>query len=109
MHQWLLSNGRPILGPLLSHLDTPISLSIWLMIKNKEWDQLATRWVDPQHYPEGVFSALRYRKDVQAVDLLRKAPLPTTFSRREAALQAWENAESKCKQTNEWLSRLLSF
>lgn len=105
MKQWLLAN-EDFLFSFLSHLDTPISLAVWLQVKYREWDSLALRWLDPQHYPEGVFSALRYKRDVQAVDLLRKAPLPTTFNRRDAAIQAWEKAETQCYLTNERIGRL---
>lgn len=107
MKRWLSVNA-PLLRALLADLDTPVSLAVWLMIENQEWDQLALKWVDPLQYPEGLFSALRYRSDVQAVDLLRKAPLPTTFDRRDAALAAWEAAETQCYITNEFIDSLFS-
>jgi hypothetical protein len=105
MKSWLSANAR-VLQALLADLNTPLSLAVSLQIENKEWDALALRWVDPQHYPEGIFSALKYLKDVQAVDLLRKAPLPTTFNRRDVAFAAWETAETQCFFTNERLERL---
>ncbi|DAD51537.1 RNA-directed RNA polymerase, partial [ssRNA phage Gephyllon.1_11] len=105
MKQWLSAN-EDFLFSFLANLDTPISLAVWLQVKHREWDSLALRWCDPQHYPEGVFSALRYAKDVQATDLLRKAPLPTTFNRRDAAIAAWEKAEMQCYHTNERIGRL---
>lgn len=107
MQHWLSTN-RHICRAILEHLDTPLSLSIWLQIENEEWDQLSIRWLDPQLYPEGIFSALKYRKDVQAVDLLRKAPLPTTLDRRDAALAAWHAAETQCYMTNERMIHLSS-
>lgn len=107
MNKWIQSH-RSFFKAVLSHLDTPVSLTTWLLIENREWDQLATRWVDPQHYPEGIFNALRFRKDTLAVDLLRKAPLPTTIDRRSEALAAWERAETQCYHTNELMLRLLS-
>lgn len=105
MKRWLLAN-RDIFLSIFSYLDTPTSLKCWLLFREQEWDQLATLWVDPSHYPEGVFSALRFRRDVQAVDLLRKAPLPTTFDRRQAARAAWESAETACFASNEFFDRL---
>ena len=105
MKQWLSTNAS-LIEVFLASLDTPVSLAVWLQVRNQEWDDLALRWVNPQHYPEGVFSALRYARDVQAVDLLRKAPLPTTFSRRDAAIAAWEDAETQCYHTNEFVGHL---
>lgn len=105
MKRWISANGL-LLRSLLSDLDTPTALAVSLLLENKEWDQLATKWVDPSHYPEGIFSALKYRRDVQAVDLLRKAPLPTTINRVSAALAAWEDAETACYNTNEFLDSL---
>lgn len=107
MHPWLSANRKHLFA-IFAYLDTPVSLSQWLLLKHGEWDQLATRWVDPMHYLEGSVSAFKYRRDVQAVDLLRKAPLPTTFSRRANALAAWESAETQCFKTNEFMIRLRS-
>lgn len=101
-----LSDNSEVFLAILEHLNTPIALSVYLQIKAHEWDDLALRWVDPRNYPEGVFNALRYRSDVQAVDLLRKYPLPTTFDRREAAIRTFEVSETACYQTNEFILRL---
>lgn len=105
MKRWLSANA-PLLRALLQHLDTPKSLAVWLAIEAGEWDYLALQWVDPAHYPEGIFNALRYRRDVQAVDLLRKAPLPTRIDRRAAAMKAWHDAETHCYHTNEFIGSL---
>ena len=105
MKKWLSANVD-LLSAVLEDLDTPVALACWLELKYQEWDSLAVRWVDPRNYPEGVFSALRYAKDVQAVDLLRKAPLPTTFNRRDAAMAAWEQSETRCYVTNEFIETL---
>lgn len=84
MKSWLLTN-ESLIASILTDLDTPIALSVLIELRYREWDSLAVRWLDPSHYPEGIFSALKFRKDMQAVDLLRKAPLPTSFDRRLAA------------------------
>ena len=106
MKHWL-SAHKDILFLCLEHLNTPVSLAVWLQIESGEWDDLALRWVNPQHYPEGIFSALKYGRDVQAVDFLRKAPLPTNRDRKKAALSAWEEAETQCYRTNEFIGHLL--
>lgn len=105
MKQWLSSNAK-IIKAFLENLDTPIALSVWIAYENKEWDRLALQQVEPRHYPEGIFSALRFKKDLQAVDLLRKAPLPTKINRKKACLQAWEDAETQCYQSNEFILSL---
>lgn len=96
----------PLLRVFWAHLDTPVSLSCFILLANKEYDQLATRFVDPNQYPEGIFSSYRYWKDAQAVDILRKYPLPTTFSRIDNAIAAWELAEEQCYLTNERIDHL---
>lgn len=104
MKSWLLTN-ESLIASILTDLDTPIALSVLIELRYREWDSLAVRWLDPSHYPEGIFSALKFLKDMQAVDLLRKAPLPTSFDRRLAAHAAWESAETQCYITNEYLVR----
>jgi len=83
---------------LLQELDSARSLSIFLLIENKEWDQLAqgleikAEWYND---PESFF------RDYQATKLLMKADfLPTSFDRRESALVRFESAESQCTETN---------
>lgn len=105
MKKWLLANA-PLLEAFLAHLDTPVALSVLIELRYRAWDNLALRWCDPRNYPEGIFSALRYAKDVQAVDLLRKAPLPTTFNRKDAALATWDQCETQCALTNEFIESL---
>lgn len=107
MHRWIAPR-LPFFKKALHYLNTPRSLTIWLLLKNQEWDQLATIAADPLHYPEGVFSALRFRRDLMATDLLRKAPLPTTFDRSRAAFAAWEEAETSCYIQNQYLKTLYS-
>lgn len=90
-------------------LNTPISLSCYMLLKHKEWDQLALRSVSPSNYLDTVSSVARYARDVQAVDLLRKAPLPTTFNRREAAEASFLLAEEQCTATNLRLSMVREY
>lgn len=106
MKRWLSAN-RWLLLRLLEDLDTPVSLSVAIQLKHGRWDDLALRWVDPQQYLEGPWGAHRYRRDVQSVDLLRKAPLPTRLDRKANALKAWEDAETQCYITNEFILGLL--
>lgn len=82
----------------LEELDTPRSLSMWLLIKYKEWDLVA----------QGLsISALDYldsdsfARDYQATKLLTKADfLPTSFDKKKVALGRFESAEQQCLETN---------
>lgn len=85
-------------------LNTPISLACFMLLEAREWDQLATRQVSPSSYLDTPSGVARYYRDVQAVDLLRKAPLPTTFSRKNAAEDTFLAAEEQCYRTNQLLS-----
>lgn len=85
-------------------LNTPISLSCFLLLAAGEWDQLALKRVSPSTYLDVPSGAARYAKDVQAVDLLRKAPLQTTFDRKVAAEKSFLAAEEQCCRSNLQLS-----
>ena len=115
--QMLSRSGVRFVRRLLSYVDTPRSLTAWLLYKSKEWDQLVNLRCDPllycpsadeliRHKGRCPLTADRYRRDAQASDLLRKIPFPTSFDRRKAAIQAWEDAEGKCAETNLFISAL---
>lgn len=83
---------------LLEELDCARSLSIYLLIRYEEWDQIAVglpleaEWFET---PESFFRAY------QATKLLMKADfLPTSFDRKTTALVRFESAESQCHETN---------
>ncbi len=78
-------------------LDTPVSLSCYLLYKAGEYDQLVSKEVHPSQYNDGI----AFRDDFAAVSFLRKhETLKTTFSRKEAALQTFADGELACKTTN---------
>lgn len=77
-------------------LDTPIALSCFLLLRECEWDQLALKQVSPSDYLDTPSGVSKYARDVQAVDLLRKAPLPTTFNRTSSAEEVFLAAEEQC-------------
>lgn len=107
MKRWLRSGGEDVLLSYLHDLDTPIALSVAIQLRHGCFHDLALRRVDPHCYPEGLFSALRFAKDLQAVDLLRKCDLPGSRKpRKEAALKAWEDAETLCFKTNDAIAAL---
>jgi len=79
-------------------LDTPVSLSCYILLKYGEYEQLVTKEIDPVWYthPE------RFFRDYQAVKLLSKYPyLETGLNPRLEAMKKFIEAEVRCKYTNE--------
>nr|WKV33822.1 MAG: RNA-dependent RNA polymerase [Riboviria sp.] len=78
-------------------LNTPVSLSCYLLLKYGEYDQLVMKSVLPSEYNCGS----TFRKDYAAVKFLAKcAGLPTTFDLTTNALRNEADGEVQCKQTN---------
>lgn len=90
-------------GPLvklLTALDTPRALTVAILLRYGEWDQIANLSIDPLHYDD-IRGRFKFYCDLQATDVLRKcADLPTTFSREEAARTSFYKAEQQCKASN---------
>lgn len=86
-------------------LDTPVSLSCYMLYKYEEFDQLVQKELRPSDYNDG----LKFRDDFAAVSFLRKNErLKTSFQKKENALLAFAEAEEKCKATNNYLKGLIS-
>lgn len=92
----------------LRTLNTPLSLSVHLLISSREWDQLAVLAIDPQNYLDTPSGVERYRRDAQAIALVRKVPWPTSFSRKARAMATFEACERRCAETNHFVDWLLS-
>lgn len=91
----------------LQALDTPRSLTVFLMVQNQEWDQLLNLRIDPSHYLDASSSCVRFARDYAATELLRKYPgLPTTVDKRQVAVDAFLAAEQQCKRSNDRLRML---
>jgi hypothetical protein len=92
----------------MQDLDTPVSLGTYLLVKYREWDQIASRRADPQHYLDTSIGAEKFRRDYQAVELLRKyEELPTTVNRKEAARAGFWSSELRCAKTNRRLDHFI--
>lgn len=92
---------------ILAALDTPVALKISLMIKYGEWGQLVDQTVNPMHYDD-LLHREKFRRDKQAVDLLRKSPgLKTGIDTKAAALTKWFASEDGCRQTNSRIKRIM--
>lgn len=86
---------------LLRTLNTPRSLTVMLLIRHREWDQLVTMFADPRNYLDTISGCERFRRDYQATELLRKfGGLPSSFDLKQNALDGFWVSESKCAETN---------
>jgi hypothetical protein len=83
----------------LEALDSPVSLSVYLMLKYEEWDQIAVKRTDPRTYT--ACAKDRFTRDYLATELLRKYPgLPIKGDPTAAAKDAFWAAEARCAKTN---------
>lgn len=81
----------------LSALGSPRALTVWLLYKNGEHDQLTALDINPMWYN----NPYRFRSDYEATNYLSKASfLKTTFDREEVALTKFHEYEALCGQTN---------
>lgn len=81
----------------LSAIDTPRSLTVWLLYKNGEHDQLTALDIEPRNYE----NSYRFRLDYCATNFLSKASfLRTSFDRKEVALKKFHEYETLCAETN---------
>lgn len=104
MSNTLPSDLESIALSLCEGLATPVSLSVAILIRYREYDQLAVKAVDPSNY----LDAETYMSDVTAVSFLRKLEeLPTTFDRKKVALDSFFSSERSCYVANERLSPYL--
>ncbi len=103
------SDLQKVATALFSRLDTAHSLSAEILLRYKQWDQLATKQVDPRNYVEGPWGAARYFKDSQAANFLRKSPLLPgckAGKRKAAAEKTFDECETMCATTNQFLQTL---
>lgn len=93
-----------IVNALCIDVATPRSLTVFMMVKYAEWDQLAALRIDPKHYT----SAQSLWGDTLVTELLRKcADLPTTIDRKAVSEETFILAEQQCFSSNKRLERLL--
>jgi len=82
---------------ILSALDCPRSLTVALLLKYQEFDQLVALECIPSHYN----SAEEFRNAYQATRLLSKNNfLKLSVDRKEVALKKFSEMEELCRQTN---------
>jgi hypothetical protein len=92
------------ISSFLHDLDTPRSLTVWLLYSLKEHDQLVSLDIDPLDYSD----ANRFRLDYIATHFLSKADfLDTSVSKKKAAMDKFYKFERQCGETNDRLRRNL--
>lgn len=85
-------------------VDTPISLGLYLRVKNGMWDEAIAVGVNPVSY----LNHLSYLSDASCVAFLRKClGLPAEADRRLNATVKWYEGERDCYKSNQRLVRYL--
>lgn len=88
---------------LYERLNTPRSLTAAILLRYREFDQLASLRADPLDYLEGPWGAMAYYRDAQASDFLRKSPLlPVSTNAEQAAVENFDKCELHCATMNNW-------
>lgn len=89
---------------LMEGLSCPRSLTVAILIRYKEWVQLAQLTTDPHHY----ITSEDYWEACCSSDFLRKFEgLPTGINTEAAAIEKWWLAEKMCKASNDRLDSYL--
>jgi len=98
------SDLEGIVMALCHDIGSPRALSVSILIKYGEWDQLASLKLNPEHYS----SSDALLKDTLVTELLRKCEdLPTSFDRKAVSEENFVKAEQQCFRSNVLLERLL--
>lgn len=90
---------------LMEGLDCPRSLTVAILLRSGEWDQLTSLEVDPKHHCDD----RDYFEAIAATDLLRKYDgFKLDVNPREVAIEKWWWSEKQCYITNERLGKYLN-
>lgn len=105
MKNQLQDDLSSVVFTLCEDLATPVSLSVSILLRYGEYDQIAMKQVKPSDYN----CPHKFWADSSAVNILRKSPeLPTSFNKKKAALDNFWIAERSCFRSNLRLSRFLN-
>jgi hypothetical protein len=85
-------------------IDSPRSLSCWILFENREYAQLVSLEIDPKNYSE----PKRFSDDYLVTKFLSKYPGFTHVDLRPAtvAIKAFHDFETQCRETNQKFRRL---
>jgi len=102
----LTSQMQAVALNLMEGLDSPRSLTVAVMLRYGEWDQLLKLSCDPHLYND----AYQYYTDAVATDFLRKLELQVdSIDPEAAAIEKWWSAERQCFVTNKRLNEIFDF
>lgn len=92
-----LSFEVQVLMDLCIDIDTPVSLGVYLRLKNGCWEEISDLSIDPRHYKD----ASTFADDYLVVEALRKSPnLPLGIDLHDRALEAFLMSEFHCFAVN---------
>lgn len=85
-------------------IDSPRSLTVWLLFREKEYSQLLDLKIVAEHY----LTSYRFSDDYLVTSFLSKYPAFNGLrNTKEAAIEAFNSSEDQCKVTNEEISQRL--
>lgn len=88
---------------LCREIDTPRALTVSLLVRHSQWDELLALTIDWRNYDD----YRRFSDDYLVTSILQKNPrLPTGINKQEVAISKFFASEAVCKDTN---ARLLRF
>lgn len=94
-----ISERSEIVERFFIAIDTPVALSCYLLYKYKEYDQLVSKEIKPSDYD--ISDGFIFQCDFAAVSFLKKNQfLRTSFNKKSLAIESFNKAELKCKDTN---------
>lgn len=83
---------------LCENIDSPRSLTVWLLIHYKEFQQLVNLEIDADNYSD----VKTFRDDYLVTSILQKNPrLPLQIDRKAVALEKFRQAEAACAEAND--------
>jgi hypothetical protein len=86
-----------VISDLLATLDCPRALTILIMLRYSEYDQIVAQQFNPLHYNSLEIA----RNSLQATELLRKhEDIPTTIDKKAVAIDSFLQGERQCTETN---------
>jgi hypothetical protein len=98
------SDYRRSIETFFECLDTPVSLSCYLLYKSGEFAQLVNKDISPANYSDSE----SFKRDYAAISFLRKHPgLKTGVDLRKVAISSFEDCEVACGQANARIRRYL--
>lgn len=93
---------KKILTKLSERMNTPRSLSVCILARHNEWDEILSLPFDPSLYLEYEQEKIAY--DYQISSLIKKCPgLKVNANTRLAAMKSAVDAEVQCSKTNKRL------